>query len=168
MFLQTLCLSPKSVKRRLSLLWHIIEEISILTKNGIWVRKLLLFNLFNSFFTYAMAPSQNRRLWSQIREMRPIVGRFGLHRWLGKRVCYLPIRIIRATVGQNNSRQWCRICKKSLRKNETLTSWTLLAHFFPDQQNPYFKGQIISECPYEIIVSPKRPTKNFRDFCPSL
>ena len=31
-----------------------------------------------------------------------------------------------------------------------------------------FKGQIISECPYEKIVFPKIPTKNFRDFCPSL
>ena len=30
------------------------------------------------------------------------------------------------------------------------------------------KGQIISECPYEIIVYPKIATKNFRDFCPSL
>ena len=29
------------------------------------------------------------------------------------------------------------------------------------------KGQIISEFPYEIIVSPKIPTKNFQDFCPS-
>ena len=30
------------------------------------------------------------------------------------------------------------------------------------------KGQIISECPYEIIVSPKIATRNFRDFCPGL
>ena len=30
------------------------------------------------------------------------------------------------------------------------------------------KIQIISECPYEIIVSPIRPTKYFQDFCPSL
>ena len=40
MFLQTLCLSsykamPKSVKRGLSLLLHIREEISTLTENGI-------------------------------------------------------------------------------------------------------------------------------------
>ena len=32
---------------------------------------------------------------------------------------------------------------------------------------PKTKGQIISECPYEIIVSPTRPTKKFRNFCPS-
>ena len=29
-----------------------------------------------------------------------------------------------------------------------------------------FKGQIISECPYEIIVYPKRPTKKFPRFLP--
>ena len=29
-----------------------------------------------------------------------------------------------------------------------------------------FKGQIISECPYEIIVSPIRPTKKFPRFLP--
>ena len=28
------------------------------------------------------------------------------------------------------------------------------------------KGQIISECPYEIIVSPKIPTKKFPRFLP--
>ena len=28
------------------------------------------------------------------------------------------------------------------------------------------KGQIILECPYEIIVSPKRPTKKFPRFLP--
>ena len=28
------------------------------------------------------------------------------------------------------------------------------------------KGQIISECPYEIIVSPIRPTKKFPRFLP--
>ena len=28
------------------------------------------------------------------------------------------------------------------------------------------KGQLISKCPYEIIVSSKIPTKLFLDFCP--
>ena len=28
------------------------------------------------------------------------------------------------------------------------------------------KGQLNSECIYEVIVSPKMPTKNFLDFCP--
>ena len=32
----------------------------------------------------------------------------------------------------------------------------------------YAKGQLISECPFEIIVSPKIPTKLFLDFCPEI
>ena len=28
------------------------------------------------------------------------------------------------------------------------------------------KGQLISEWIYEVIISPKMPTKNFKDFCP--
>ena len=28
------------------------------------------------------------------------------------------------------------------------------------------KGQLNSELIYEVIVSPKMPTKNFKDFCP--
>ena len=31
---------------------------------------------------------------------------------------------------------------------------------------PFTKGQIISECPYEIIVSPIRATKKFPRFLP--
>ena len=30
------------------------------------------------------------------------------------------------------------------------------------------KGQLNSERIYEVIVSPKIPTKNFKDFCPTL
>ena len=30
------------------------------------------------------------------------------------------------------------------------------------------KGQLISKCPYEIIVSPKIPMKLFLDFCPGI
>ena len=30
------------------------------------------------------------------------------------------------------------------------------------------KGQLNSECIYEFIVSPKMPTKNDQDFCPTL
>ena len=37
---------------------------------------------------------------------------------------------------------------------------------WPDKNGNSAKGQIISECPYEIIVCPKIATKNFRDFCP--
>ena len=35
-------------------------------------------------------------------------------------------------------------------------------------EDSYTKGQIISECPYEIIVSPKIPTKKFPRFLPCL
>ena len=28
------------------------------------------------------------------------------------------------------------------------------------------KSQLTSECIYEVIISPKMPTKNYRDFCP--
>ena len=31
-----------------------------------------------------------------------------------------------------------------------------------------YKGQLNSERIYEVIVSPKIPTKNYRDFCPTL
>ena len=30
------------------------------------------------------------------------------------------------------------------------------------------KGQLDSEWIYEVIVSPKMPTKNYQDFCPTL
>ena len=33
-------------------------------------------------------------------------------------------------------------------------------------KNNVAKGQLNSEWIYEIIVSPKTPTKNYRDFCP--
>ena len=33
---------------------------------------------------------------------------------------------------------------------------------------PPTKGQLISKCPYEIIVSSKIPTKLFLDFCPEI
>ena len=36
----------------------------------------------------------------------------------------------------------------------------------PDGQTSFAKGQIISECPYEIIISPKIPTKKFPRFLP--
>ena len=32
--------------------------------------------------------------------------------------------------------------------------------------DPEFKGQLNSEWIYEVIISPKIPTKNYRDFCP--
>ena len=31
----------------------------------------------------------------------------------------------------------------------------------------YHKGQLNSEWIYEVIVSPKMPTKNYKDFCPT-
>ena len=41
---------------------------------------------------------------------------------------------------------------------------TLLTAF----TNKYRKGQLISKCPYEMIVSSKIPTKLFLDFCPEI
>ena len=41
---------------------------------------------------------------------------------------------------------------------------TFFASFFSIREVP--KGQLNSERIYEVIVSPKMPTKNLRDFCP--
>ena len=38
---------------------------------------------------------------------------------------------------------------------------------FPIITTLFGKGQLNSECIYEVIVSPKMPTKNFKDFCPT-
>ena len=56
-------------------------------------------------------------------------------------------------------------CKKSW------NCWVLHKHFKNcvfrwKRKLIYIKGQIISECPYEIIVSPKIPTKKFPRFLP--
>ena len=37
---------------------------------------------------------------------------------------------------------------------------------FDDSLPTLLKGQLNSEQIYEVIVSPKMPTKNFSDFCP--
>ena len=37
---------------------------------------------------------------------------------------------------------------------------------FPIITTLFGKGQLNSECIYEVIVSPKMPTKNLKDFCP--
>ena len=42
----------------------------------------------------------------------------------------------------------------------------IIALFLPFRNYTFCKGQIISECPYEIIVSPKIPTKKFPRFLP--
>ena len=53
-----------------------------------------------------------------------------------------------------------------------MTLLTLMAMFSgirqstPKVSSVHIKGQIISECPYEIIVSPIRPTKKFPRFLP--
>ena len=61
----------------------------------------------------------------------------------------------------------------SYRDNLTATAWT---HTHTEEQSTLLllnksrsvttKGQIISECPYDIIVSPKIPTKKFPRFLP--
>ena len=40
------------------------------------------------------------------------------------------------------------------------------SEMYLDNNDEADKGQIISECPYEIIVSPKIPTKKFPRFLP--
>ena len=42
----------------------------------------------------------------------------------------------------------------------------ILSRIMHSRQIMYTKGQIISECPYEIIVSPIRATKKFPRFLP--
>ena len=44
-------------------------------------------------------------------------------------------------------------------KKETIVCWA-------EQIHKMTKGQIISECPYEIIVFPIRPMKKFPRFLP--
>ena len=39
--------------------------------------------------------------------------------------------------------------------------------FHSKQSADFFKGQLNSEWIYEVIISPKMPTKNYQDFCPS-
>ena len=47
----------------------------------------------------------------------------------------------------------------------------LISNLFPNQYDPnsisiyLLKGQLNSEWSYEVIVSPKMPTKNLKDFC---
>ena len=39
---------------------------------------------------------------------------------------------------------------------------------FKQTKRHFFKGQLNSEWIYEVIVCPKIPTKNYRDFCPGI
>ena len=50
-------------------------------------------------------------------------------------------------------------CKKSLRKNASLTSWTSFRSDF--LQNPYFKGQLISKANCQAVNSSKKRTNEF-------
>ena len=45
-------------------------------------------------------------------------------------------------------------------------SFPKIAEMYP--RGNYGKGQLNSEWIYEVIVSPKMPTKNYQDFCPTL
>ena len=61
---------------------------------------------------------------------------------------------------------------ESDKKNLLLVCNSLQNHFgkfrvgFPNSESP-IKGQLNSEWIDEVIVSPKMPTKNFKDFCPT-
>ena len=37
----------------------------------------------------------------------------------------------------------------------------------PHHENAFTKGQLISKCPFGVIVSTKIPTKKFDKFCPT-
>ena len=55
--------------------------------------------------------------------------------------------------------------------NPFLSPWNSCGSFFIDlhsNQQQSTKGQLISKCPFGVIVSTKVPTNFFKDFCPSL
>ena len=52
--------------------------------------------------------------------------------------------------------------------NLQIKSFFLVSMYKNSKAQNASKGQLISKCPYEKSVLSKIPTKNFRDFCPSL
>ena len=80
------------------------------------------------------------------------------------RVCQFEVENIHATQWQfdesfrcGNSTKRIVMCQKAFEVFEKV-----------DKNSQHSKGQIISECPYEIIVSPIRATKKFLRFLPGL
>ena len=81
-----------------------------------------LFQVYNAFFSILKPLVWCIKVWNQIQEVpafrdfwfQRVIMKCRVHEFLGLLLKY-------------------GFCKKSLRKNETLTSWTLLTHFFPDQ-----------------------------------
>ena len=45
--------------------------------------------------------------------------------------------------------------------------WQILETSYKIFVYKVIKGQLNSEWIYEVIVSPKKPTKNYKDFCPT-
>ena len=67
-------------------------------------------------------------------------------------------------IGQDRTRSICRTGNPAVQdKLGVLCKKVFAIHAI---LNALSKGQIISECPYEIIVSPKIPTKKFLRFLP--
>ena len=64
-----------------------------------------------------------------------------------------------------------KVCEDSTTKNNPNTSQlTPQPQICPSwlKHLGYFKGQLNSELIYEVIVSPKMQTKNYKDFCPTI
>ena len=57
--------------------------------------------------------------------------------------------------------------KEKLRlKREPEIEWKIIGEDLFEEQRPIAKGQIISECLFDVIKFSKKPTKNLTNFCP--
>ena len=91
----------------------------------------------------------------------------------GTKVVYISSSLLQLAVGSRDISQAGKeitVCKADQIKKRQFPRTILSCYFLNllSFANSYFflKGQIISECPYEIIVSPKIPTKKFLRFLP--
>ena len=66
-------------------------------------------------------------------------------------------------MSQNLSAQFVCPSPKVWDFNEKMLHWASVVRVWV-----HTKGQLISKCPFGVIVWTKIPRKNFRDFCPSL
>ena len=51
-------------------------------------------------------------------------------------------------------------------KREPEIEWKNIGEDLFEEQRPIAKGQIISECLFDVIKFSKKPTKNLTNFCP--
>ena len=65
------------------------------------------------------------------------------------------------TQGQKNTYSLLSVWKMADKQEVLVEKWEKF-------ENESDKGQLNSEWIYEVIVSPKMPIKNFKDFCPTL